>query len=391
MTFITALTHSDWIFRKEGLMMNLDGIKYMLETCRNFGIRRILWRAFDGGCANYPSKLTYPVDLSSAEKLPQWDYFPLPPGGLPDRWKNIDHRRFDSIEKAISIGHSLDMEVYTWVTINEDDHGAGVYSKFTQAHPEYRWRRRNGNKYRSQLSFAYPEVQEYKIQLINEVLERNPDGLFLDWIRTGDIRDNPQANQAGWADFGYEEPNVERFISQYGINPEMLPETDIRWLECRAKPLTDFMRKVRTQTSHNGKKVPVSVMVHNPWGYRGDLTSRNNNKMGGNLVNGSYAGLLCDVKTWAKENLIDAAVAAGYYIHGGNAIQSYNYLAGETENTIPTWMYDWVPKSEAALQACLETANKTGTSEILFWEADYFESIPEEEKKIMSKKMNSWV
>ena len=46
--------------------------------------------------------------------------------------------------------------------------------------------------YHSQQSFAYPEVMAYKLAIVEEILTNYAvNGIFLDWIRTGDVRDIP--------------------------------------------------------------------------------------------------------------------------------------------------------------------------------------------------------
>ena len=111
----------------------------------------------------------------------------------------------DSLAEAVRYGHQIGLEIHAWFSINEDDHAWGWPSRYTVAHPEHRWKRRDGSYYRSQLSFAHPQVRSYKLAIVQEVLDNYPvDGLFIDWIRTGDVRD-PQVDASGVADYGYED------------------------------------------------------------------------------------------------------------------------------------------------------------------------------------------
>jgi uncharacterized lipoprotein YddW (UPF0748 family) len=139
---------------------------------------------------------------------------------------------------------------------------------FTKEHPEFHWVNRDGRVYRSQLSFAFERVREYKLKLVKELLAYDVDGLFLDWVRTGDIRDNPQADEDGVADYGYEEPNIREFRNRYGIDPHCVPNGDPRWVSLRAEPITEFMRECRKLVAAREKKIPLCVMGHNPLGYR---------------------------------------------------------------------------------------------------------------------------
>jgi uncharacterized lipoprotein YddW (UPF0748 family) len=152
----------------------------MLEHCKDFGFSKIYWRVFDAGIATYASNLVELANYKDVENSPWYTFVPLPEGGINERLKGIDYHEFDSLAAAIEIGHDIGLEIHAWMTINEDDHGFGWPSRFTLEHPEYRWVRRDGRPFHSQLSFAFPEVREYKLSLIKEMLEYDIDGIFLD-------------------------------------------------------------------------------------------------------------------------------------------------------------------------------------------------------------------
>src|SRR5207249_5867999 len=167
----------------------------------------------------------------------------------------LDYEHFDSLAAAVKYGHQIGLEIHAWVSINEDDHGWGLQSEFTKKHPAFRWCRRDGRAYRSQLSFAFEEVRKYKLAILDELLDGyDIDGLFLDWIRTGDVRDNPQTDGQGVADSGYEAPLLERFKSKFGVDAHALASADDRWVRVRAEPQTQFMREVRKRVDARGRK-----------------------------------------------------------------------------------------------------------------------------------------
>lgn len=377
------LTHSDWYLKTNGPTWDEAGIRTMLLRCREFGFSRIYWRVFDAGKATYASRLVEPFRHDDHEEI--WQYSPgfidLPPAETMRRFEQIDYTGFDTLEAAIRIGHELGLEIYAWLSINEDDHGIGFTSKFSRENPQYRWVRRNGAMYHSQLSFAFPEVRAYKTALVSEMLAYDIDGLFIDWMRTGDIRDNPQCDADGVADYGYEQPNVESFTRQYGISPQTLPNNDKRWIRCRAEPQTDFMRQVRSLLDEQPRKIRVIAMVQHPWSYRGvlpemidDQTPQWVRNMGGHRIDGALNGLLCDIKTWARERLIDDIIAAGYYTAGGDALMACDYLRNETEGKLPIIVYGWVPTSPEAFFHDVAVAKYADTNEILCWEADYIDN-----------------
>jgi hypothetical protein len=104
-------------------------------------------------------------------------------------------------------------------------------------------------------------------------------------------------------------------------------------------------------------------MVGHPWHYRGMK----------NKIDGNFRGLLLDVEAWAREGLIDAAVAAGYYRDGGNAELAYQALLGEVGPGVDVFTYAWVPGTVADVERDCALARKVGARQILFWEADYID------------------
>lgn len=386
------LTHSDWMLKAGGPPWGEEGVKHMLDACKECGWSHVYWRVFDAGVSTYPSKLIRPGDKAEADNYfnPQNDadlairekFSPLAPAKAADilnQLNKMDYAKFDSLAAAIKYGHQIGLKIHAWATINEDDHGWGWPSEFAKAHPEFHWVRRDGKPYHSQLSFAFPEVRAYKVALIDELLSNyDLDGLFLDWIRTGDVRDNPQTDPQGVANSGYEAPNIEAFKAQHGVDPHDVPNDDERWVRLRAEPQTLFMRALHERVKKHPKPLPVAVMVGHPWHYRGMMDP----------IDGNLRGLLLDVATWAKEGLMDAAIPAGYYRPGGDPTKAYQALATETQSKVDLWYYGWVPQTPADFTRDFDAARGLGAKRILYWEADYIDDRPDAAalKLIMSGK-----
>jgi len=370
------LTHSDWML-KSGVAWGEEGVRHMLDACKAVGWSRIYWRVFDGGRSLYRSKLMKAQgkwddggfwDPQTAEDKAMQERFTagMSPEGrkaLRDKLYALDYEHFDSFAAAIEYGHRIGLEIHAWATVNEDDHGWGIQSEYSKQHPEYRWKKRDGRSYRSQLSFGFPAVREYKLALLQELLGYDLDGFFLDWIRTGDVRDNPQTDGAGVLDSGYEEPLVAEFQKKHASDPHLVENGDERWVRIRAEPQTEFMRAAQQLIRNKKPGLPIAAMVAHPWLYRG-----NQDKIDGNL-----RGLLLDVPAWAREGLVDAVVAAGYYRDGGNSETAWRALQRETEGKVDVWTYAWVPKTAAEVDQLFAVAEKVEAKQVLFWEADYID------------------
>lgn len=373
------LTHSDWMLHP-GVAWGAEGVRHMLDLCKASGLSRIYWRALDGGRALYASKLLRPENQWDADSFytPQTEedaklVEKIMPGLTAQRraefveqFKRLDYGRFDPLAEAVRYGHSIGLQVHAWVSVYEDDHAWGLRSELSKRHPVWRWRRRDGRLYHSQMSFAFEGVRAFKLAVLEELLRRYEiDGLFLDWVRTGDVRDNPQTDSTGTADWGYEQPLVEQFRRLYGLGPHEVANDDERWVRVRCGPHTEFMRGVRRRVAAV-RDVPVAVMVGHPWMYRGL----------GDKINGNLKGYLLDLPTWAAEGLIDAAVAAGYYRDGGTPALAYQALRKEVGPDVDVWAYGWVPQDVPGFERDCALARELGVTQLLLWEADYLETRP---------------
>ena len=371
------LTHSDWMLKSPQPAWGPEGVRHMLDACKGCGWSIVHWRVFDAGRATYKSKLLKPMGKGEADSFwtPQSEadkalFAKYTAGLTPEKKAEIerkmnalDYSTFDALQAAIDYGHQIGLKIYAWASINEDDHGWGWPSEFTKQHPEMRWVRRDGRAYHSQLSFAFPEVRQYKLGLIEELLAYDIDGLFLDWIRTGDVRDNPQNDPKGVADYGYEKPLVEGFEKEHGAEPRKIDPGDERWARFRAAPQTQFMRDARKLVRSKKPAAPIVTMVGHPYHYRGHI----------DRIDGNLRGLLLDVKTWADEGLMDATLAAGYYRDGGTPEMAYKALREETGGKVDVWTYAWVPQNVGEFDRDFNLAKSLGAKQILFWEADYID------------------
>ena len=356
----SPVTFVDWLWNYGPQIGTREqAVRTILERCKRLGWTRLYWRCFDGGRANYLSDLVEHVSIGfDADSYHAW----LSPGkAMPDIFTPL--AGFDDLAVAVDIGHELGLEIHAWVTINEDDHAWGVSSRFSREHPQFRWMRRTTMPYNSQLSFAYDEVREYKLALIDEILAYDIDGVFFDWIRTGDVRNNPQTDADGVGDFGYEPPLVEAFKQQHGLGPQKIPNGDPRWIACRAEPISTFVREACEHIKGKDERLVISAMVQHPWGYRGQPDDT--------PYAGSLEGLFCDIARWSKQGWVDELTPAGYYRNDGSAEKALHWLREQTDDRCGYWLYQWVPANPAEYQAGLDLARQVNAPQVFYWESDY--------------------
>ena len=150
-------------------------------------------------------------------------------------------------------------------------------SDFTKLHPEWRCIDRDGDV-TDMMSFAYPQVQDYVIDMFVKMSECGCDAVQPLFSR-------------GWPFVLFEQPFVERFMNKYGCDPCVLPLDDERIIDVKCEIMTEFMRKLRIKLNEVRKDRPVELHAK-------VLFSMYDNKLVG-----------LDLEEWAKEGLVDLIVS----------------------------------------------------------------------------------
>ena len=99
--------------------------------------------------------------------------------------------------------------------------------------------------------------------LLRELLAYEIDGIFFDWIRTGDVRDNPQTDANGVADSGYEPPLVDKFKAQPDVLTKALEHSGGS-AEKHAKYMRDKIVPAMSKLREIGDEIEV-LTPHEIW------------------------------------------------------------------------------------------------------------------------------
>lgn len=249
-------THSDWVYN--GGAWGKPGHQRIADLTYAAGIRRLYWRTHNGGQAKYPSKVCTVVD-GSHYRDPAFTGV----GSLPKSYftygEYIDYRDWDQVADMFETGTRVGLEVCHWYTVFEDDHGGHLGSDFAKKHPEFLCQLKSGEPVSGCLDFWYPEVQDYKLAIVDELLEKPTRRLLLDFLRRNG---KPSADAAGNYRYGYNPEIRAGFLQETGLDARHIepgtPEWEA-WLDYTAKPLTEFLRKVRAKTQAKG--IPLDVLV----------------------------------------------------------------------------------------------------------------------------------
>jgi hypothetical protein len=299
-------TFIDWYFGwspqnagKEPLPWGPDAVKRILDRHAAAGNKTLYWRTTDGGDAMYWSKLCR-VSHGPTTDEARRAYGPE----LTRKFEAFDFKKFDVFRTAIDYAHQLGMRVLAWFEFDNEDHGLGP-SEFALRHPKMRkvWRDRTVAP--ASLSWAFPEVVEYKVAMAKEMLDYGCDGLFLDLLRGNGGRPMDAEGVALW---DYAEPVTAAYRARTGRDAFAVGNGERDWIDLRAGYVTAMLRAVRTMMKRhharkelvvyaNGKNSPVQVMKKPPNMECGPLTD-------------PYQGMFVDAATWAKEGLVDAFCAS---------------------------------------------------------------------------------
>ena len=229
------------------------GIYHVLNRCRRAGIGRFYYRTIAPGQPQYPSRISRAGCRMREEDFPYldasdraWDWASF--RDLEDmRWisQSMDFEAIDHLRIARERTRELGMELGAWHEARTEDHWAGFTSEFVRRHPQYQTENRQGEKIHAELSFAYPEVMEYRLALAREVMAYEVDGIYFDFVKGGHAAGVRFDLDGIWCG-GYEAPCAEAFQRRAGRDPKDIPNGDPEWVQFRADYLTEFMRRVRS-------------------------------------------------------------------------------------------------------------------------------------------------
>lgn len=211
-------------------------------------------------------------------------------------------KSFDPPEAACRLGRKHGLKVFAWVTVMDEDALPGLISDFVLEHPEYTWRSRDQRRYlRGALCYAYPEVREYRMREIREVLGYGFDGMYL--CTRSHARFGNESRDLD--DFGYNAPIVEEFRRRHGVDVLREDFDKLAYYDLQGEPFTAFLREASAAVHARG--IPLWAGIHSD-GY--------------SMMNISPMGhMKLDYGTWSRDGLID-----GLVVGGGEPILDQNEL-----------------------------------------------------------------
>lgn len=291
----------DTAFAKENKIFGEAEIRKLIRDFAACGINTVYWRVDYIGLVVYRSKVcTVPQRRNT-----QRPCFKIIRGLL---------KKFDPLEVVIDEGHRNGMKIFAYVTLFDDSYDfetKGWESDFGRNNRHFYSRHYSGSRsVQGVFSYGYPEVREYKLNQIAELLAYRPDGIYMDCARTHAGGNAipvhgwyPQCTEPYLA-YGYNDYEVEEYKKRYGEAPfvrtptslEGIEETEKErnWNRIRGEFVTMLIRDASRLVRADGKALSVGFY---PRTYNGFQPGYQTRQMVGRIQ--------LDWETWAKERLID--------------------------------------------------------------------------------------
>lgn len=269
-----------------GRYSTAEDLRQVMLTYKDTQVAVMEWCVLAGSRANYPSKITELFGTGMTEFPRRGDKL------ASETVRRLAEEGVNTTQVVAEACHEAGIAMYASMRMNGDypmEMWGGTFAKFANStfwwqHPEFRQRDATG-KTLAKLSYAYPEVREFKLGILREVVQQDIDGINLDFQRHPEF-------------FGYEEPMAKAFLERYGVEAAAVPLTDPRWTMLRYKIMNEFVHEVRNLLDEAGrvKRRHLGLSARIDW--------RQQELWG------------CDAQTWLKEGWLDYLVV-GQYGFGG--------------------------------------------------------------------------
>ncbi|HZQ21626.1 MAG TPA: hypothetical protein VFA89_02405 [Terriglobales bacterium] len=321
---------------ENGYLYNAEKIRDLMKMIKQGAIDEVYWRVSAVGLVTYPSKV---MTVMNGAGLTNKVFSPA----------GVIMRQCDPLAVAIEEAHKQGMKIYVYVTLF-DFSFPGLENQFFAKHPEY-WSRLGGvvaDNVRPELpgsrdlaefskenstgliatslteaettgipafvrgvpDYGFPEVRDYVLSEVKEIIGYKPDGVYFDVSRThsGIYPVLAYGWYPQWTSpylkYGYNEPEVALYRKLYGKNPPLrsvislqdLEETpeERNWNAVRGSFLTEFIREASQLVHAAGMKVAVDF-----------YPSTYNNFQPGAQTRQQLGRMKIDWKKWADERLVD--------------------------------------------------------------------------------------
>lgn len=259
-----------------------EDVDELVRRCAAAGIDTICWRAIGLGVAGYPSRyLLAPQDLEASTmdllmpRLDAKDRDAVPAAAEPpaghfvadvaraegyrQRMGRWGRRMAESLAVMDPLAASRDacrkhgLQWTIWHDYLDERHNLAL-----ARHPEWLVTGRDGTtRFPGLRSYAVPEASADQLQVIDELLAYQPDGLYLSTSCHNRHLAFPEP-----ADFfGFEAPVVAACQQRLGVDIRSEPFDSEVWHAVKGDFYTDFFRQVKRRARRRGVKLAIGTQL----------------------------------------------------------------------------------------------------------------------------------
>ena len=251
------------------------GLAKILDHVQETGATTILWRNCGGSTMRYPSQIEAHHHPSRLDKRRVAD------GRDIAGWIRYGEAEVDIVATVVEMCKQRGLKPGIHWPFEETHWAMWTVGRYNFEHPQYWARDAAGQPWWGRVSLAYEPVIEHKLALVDELVDRGIEVLFIDFWRTG-----------GWSPaYEYVDPIVEAYRQQYGEDPPT-DARDPRWCRHVAGYVTEFLRRLRQHLKASGRSIELAVGLPQ-------------------IASGGDEPLLrcaADWQSWIEEGLIDTLV-----------------------------------------------------------------------------------
>ena len=219
------------------------GCRRMLDHVLETGATTVLWRNCGGATMRYQSR------AESHHQDAPFDKRRLPDNREVYGWLRLGDAEPDILRSVFAQCRELQVVPGVHWPFEENHWSSWTLGGWNLEHPQYWSRNANGLVWAGRSSLAYPEVVEHKLALLDELVERGLEVLFIDTWRAG-----------GWSPADEHVPPVlARWRQEHaGAEPPKDPR-DEAWCRLVSTYTTELFRRMRERLDASGRHIRFLV------------------------------------------------------------------------------------------------------------------------------------
>lgn len=221
-----------------------EGLAKILDHVQETGATTILWRNCAGSTMRYQSRVESHHNSSQLDKRRILD------ARQPIGWVRYGDAQPDIVATIVKMCRQRGLRPGIHWPFEETHWAVWTVGQFNLEHPQYWGRNALGQPWWGRVSLAYEPVIEHKLALVDELVARGIEVLFLDFWRTG-----------AWSPADeYVEPVTASYRQRYGTSPPDNPK-DPTWCRHVSEYVTAYLRRLRQHLKASGRPVELAVGI----------------------------------------------------------------------------------------------------------------------------------